>query len=188
MLAALLPPAALGTLLLAAGLFVGYSLPPLRFKARPGFDGLSNVAYALPLALPALVLQQPGPGPAVPGLALAALMAYSVGKHAFDAVQDIPADRAAGTRTVATWLGPRGAADYALGWFALAGALLWPLSALTALALWLTCGGMALALRRTPTPARAAQLYPLSIASPWLVGTVAGVGLVYRLVRGPLAV
>lgn len=174
-----LPPTATATLLLSAGLFTAYSLPPLRLKARPYLDGLSNVAYALPLALPALVL-----GSAVPWGPLLALMAYSVGKHAFDAAQDIPADQQAGTRTVATTLGTRGTAAYALAWFGLAGALLWPFSRLSALALWLTCGGMALALWRTPTPERAARLYPLSIVTPWIVGTVAGVQLVYLLARG----
>ena len=59
----LLPPAALGVLLLSAGLFAAYSLPPLRLKARPFLDGLSNVAYALPLALPALALGAPCLGP-----------------------------------------------------------------------------------------------------------------------------
>lgn len=178
-LALLLPPAASGLLLLTAALFVGYSVPPLRLKGRPFLDGLSNVAYALPLALPALAL-----GTDVPWLPLAALMTYSVGKHAFDAAQDIPADRLAGTRTVATTLGVRGTAAYALGWFLLAGALLWPLSRLTAAALWLVCGGMALALLRQPTSERAARLYPLSIVTPWIVGTVAGVPLVYLLARG----
>lgn len=178
-LAALLPPGALLALLLSAGLFAAYSVPPVRLKARPFLDGLSNVAYALPLALPALALNDP-----VPALPLAALMAYAVGKHAFDAAQDVPADRAAGVRTVATTLGVPGTALYALAWFALAGALLWPVSRLTALALWGVCGGLALALRRDPTPERAARLYPLSILSPWVVGTVAGVPLVYLLARG----
>jgi 4-hydroxybenzoate polyprenyltransferase len=179
LLAALLPPAATGVLLLSAGLFAAYSLPPLRLKGRPFLDGLSNVAYALPLALPALAL-----GERVPWAPLLALMSYSVGKHAFDAAQDIPADRLAGTRTVATALGTRGTALYALGWFALAGALLWPVSRLSALALWGVCGGMALALARRPSPEQAARLYPLSIVTPWIVGTVAGVGLVYLLARG----
>ncbi|MDB5046820.1 MAG: ubiA [Deinococcus sp.] len=174
----MLPPAASLVLALSAGLFVAYSVPPLRFKGRPVLDGLSNVAYALPLILPALVLGAP-----VPLLPLLALMAYSVGKHAFDAVQDISADRDGGTHTVATTLGAGGTARYALGWFLLAGALLWPESRLTALTLWGVCGGMALALVRTPTPERAARLYPLSIVSPWLVGTVAGVQLVYLLAR-----
>ncbi|WP_291429730.1 UbiA family prenyltransferase [Deinococcus sp.] len=178
-LALLLPPAATAVLLVSAALFVAYSLPPLRLKGRPFLDGLSNVAYALPLALPALTLGSP-----VPWWPLLALMSYSVGKHAFDAAQDIPADRAAGTRTVATTLGTRGSAAYALAWFVLAAALLLPVSRLTALALLLTCGGMALGLLRRPTPAQAARLYPLSIVTPWIVGAVAGVQLVYLLARG----
>lgn len=178
-LSMLLPPLATATLLLSATLFAAYSLPPLRLKGRPGLDGLSNVAYALPLVLPSLVLGAP-----LPWLPLLALMAYSVGKHAFDAAQDIPADRQAGTATVATRLGVGGTALYALAWFALAGGLLWPVSRLSALALWLVCGGMALALLARPTPERAARLYPLSIVTPWIVGAVSGVQLVYLLVRG----
>ncbi|MFK7604176.1 UbiA family prenyltransferase [Deinococcus sp. SM5_A1] len=183
-LAVLLPPAASLLLAVSAVLFVAYSLPPLRLKGRPFLDGLSNVAYALPLALPALALPALALRGAVPWWPLLALMAYAVGKHAFDAAQDIPADREAGTRTVATVLGVRGTAAYALAWFAVAGALLLPVSLLTAAALWLTCGGMAVALLRDPTPVRAARLYPLSIVTPWIVGAVAGVGLVYLLARG----
>jgi 4-hydroxybenzoate polyprenyltransferase len=178
-LSVLLPPAATLLLLASALLFAAYSLPPLRLKARPFLDGLSNVAYALPLALPALALGSP-----VPWWPLLALMSYSVGKHAFDAAQDIPADRAAGTRTVATTLGARGTAAYALTWFVLASALLLPASKLTALALLLTCGGMALRLLLRPTPEQAARLYPLSIVTPWIVGAVAGVQLVALLARG----
>lgn len=178
-LAFVLPPAALGVLLLSAALFAGYSLPPLRFKARPLFDGLSNVAYALPLALPALLLARP-----LPWLALLALCAYSVGKHAFDAAQDSESDRVAGLGTTAVRLGVRGTALYALGWFVLASALLWPLSRLSAAALLLVCGGMAVSLWRSPTAWQAARLYPLSIVTPWIVGGVSGVQLVYLLVRG----
>jgi 4-hydroxybenzoate polyprenyltransferase len=178
-LALLLPAAAAALLGLGTALFVAYSVPPLRLKGRPYLDGLSNVAYALPLALPTLALGGP-----LPWLPLAALMAYAVGKHAFDAAQDVPADRAAGTRTVATTLGVRGTARYALTWFLLAGALLWPVSRLTAAALWLVCGGMALALLLRPTLPQAARLYPLSVVTPWLVGTVAGMPLVYLLARG----
>ncbi|WP_135228159.1 UbiA family prenyltransferase [Deinococcus fonticola] len=180
LLAFLLPAGAFALLLLCALLFMAYSVPPLRLKAQPFLDGLSNVAYALPLALPALVF-----GDALPWWPLCALMSYAVGKHAFDAAQDIPADRAAGTRTVATTLGVRGTAGYALAWFGLAGACLWPVSRVTALALWLTCGGMALRLWLNSTPQQAARLYPLSIVTPWLVGTVAGVQLVALLVRKP---
>ena len=178
-LAFLLPPAALLALLLSAALFAGYSLPPLRFKARPLLDGLSNVAYALPLALPALLLERP-----VPVLALLALCAYSVGKHAFDAAQDVDTDRAAGLNTTAVWLGVRGTALYALGWFVLAASLLCPLSRLSAVALLLVCGGMALRLWTRPNVSEAARLYPLSILTPWIVGALSGVQLVYLLVRG----
>ncbi|WP_308425767.1 UbiA family prenyltransferase [Deinococcus ruber] len=178
-LAWLLPPAALGVLLLSALLFAGYSVPPLRFKARFLLDGLSNVAYALPLLLPALLLNR-----ALPLTALLALGAYSVGKHAFDAAQDIPSDQAAGLTTTATRLGVRGAAVYALGWFALAAALLWVLSPLSAGLLLVVCGGMALRLCLKPQAQTAARLYPLSILSPWIVGGVSGVQLVYLLVRG----
>ena len=177
-LGVLLSPAAYGVLLLSAGLFAGYSLRPLRFKARPFLDGFSNVAYALPLLLPALAF-----GGQLPWLAYGALAAYSVGKHAFDAVQDISADESTGTRTVATTLGASGTARYALAWFTLAGALLWPLSPLSSLALWLICGGMAGALLSNPTSAAAARLYPLSIVSPWVIGAISGVQLVYVLAR-----
>ena len=182
----LLSPAAFGVLLLSAGLFAGYSLRPLRFKARPFLDGLSNVAYALPLLIPALAFGgQLGNqlDNQLPWLAFGALTAYSVGKHAFDAVQDIPADEGAGTQTVATTLGAGGTARYALAWFALAGALLWPLSIISSAALWLTCGGMAWALLRNPTSDYAARLYWLSIISPWIVGAVSGVQLVYVLAK-----
>ncbi|WP_425147035.1 UbiA family prenyltransferase [Deinococcus sp.] len=178
-LALLLPPTALGVLLLSALLFAGYSSPPLRFKGRVLLDGLSNVAYALPLLLPALLLGRP-----LPWLALMALAAYSVGKHAFDAAQDIGPDRAAGLTTTATRLGERGAALYALGWFVLSSALLWPLSALSALLMLLVCGGMALRVLLYPQAQMAARLYPLSILSPWLVGGVSGVQLVYHLASG----
>ncbi|WP_407539388.1 UbiA family prenyltransferase [Deinococcus radiomollis] len=179
LLAWLLTPASLALLLLSAALFAGYSLPPLRFKARPLLDGLSNVAYALPLALPALLLGRP-----VSVWALLALCAYSVGKHAFDAAQDSGSDRAAGLNTTAVWLGVRGVALYSLCWFVLAGALLWPLSRLSSGVLLMVCGGMALRLWRKPDVDTAARLYPLSIVTPWIVGGVSGVQLVYLLVRG----
>jgi 4-hydroxybenzoate polyprenyltransferase len=99
-------------------------------------------------------------------------------------VQDRDTDRASGLQTSAVWLGLRGTALYALGWFALSGALLWPLSRLSACVLLLVCGGMAVRLWLRPAVQEAARLYPLSILSPWIVGGVSGVQLVYLLVRG----
>ncbi|ADV68110.1 UbiA family prenyltransferase [Deinococcus maricopensis] len=178
-LALLLPSAALGVLLLAGALFAAYSVPPARLKARPFLDGLSNVAYALPLAVPALAL-----GHTPNANALGALMAYSVGKHAFDAIQDLDVARLAGVRTVATRLGVRGAVQYAGAWFVLAGALLLPLSVVSAAAVWLVAGGLALRLLQTPDVPTARRLYPASIISPWLIGAASGVQLVYHLARG----
>lgn len=180
----MLPWPALSVLALSVLLFVGYSVPPVRFKARPFLDGLSNVAYALPVLLPVLALGGPNADYDAPWRVCGVLALYSVGKHAFDAAQDITPDLEAGTATVATTLGLRGAAGYALACFALAGLSLWPLSRLAACALWLVCGGMALGLLLRPTQVQAARLYPLSVLSPWLVGSVGGVQLVYLLVRG----
>lgn len=174
-----LPPAAAGVLLLAAGLFVAYSLPPLRFKGRPVLDSLSNVAYALPLVVPALLA-----GAAAPILALGVLSLYSVGKHAFDAAQDADTDQRAGTRTVATRLGVRGAALFALACFVGAALVGWPLARVGSAALLLVMGGLCVTLLRRPTPLRAARLYPLSILSPWLIGPAYGVPLVALLARG----
>ena len=136
LLAALLPPAAFGVLLLSAGLFAGYSLRPLRFKGRPFIDGLSNVAYALPLLIPALLL-----GAAPPLLACAALCAYAVGKHAFDAAQIFRPTRGRSTHTVATRLGRWAPPAYALALVRVSGALLWPLSPRAARRCGWCCGG-----------------------------------------------
>lgn len=173
------PPGANLVLLASATLFALYSLPPVRFKTRPPLDSISNVAYAFPVVVPALLLGVPAPG-----VALLALMAWSVGKHAFDAAQDVSADRHAGVRTVATSLGVRGAALWALGWFGVAGAALWTLSPLSALSVWIVSGGLAARLLTRPDEAHARALYPASLLSPWIVGTVGGVQLVYVLARG----
>jgi 4-hydroxybenzoate polyprenyltransferase len=166
-------------MLLYTVVFVAYSMPPVRFKTRPFLDSLSNVAYALPLAfVPALFGETPNL------LALLGLMAWSVGKHAFDAVQDIESDARAGVSTLALKLGARGTALWCLGWFALSSALFWTLHPLVSLAVLGVSGGLTLNLALNPRSSRAARLYPLSILSPWPIGMVAGVLLVAHLVRG----
>ena len=97
------PAGAILWMLVYAGVFVGYSAPPLRFKARPFLDSLSNAAYAFPLVFTPLVL---GASPVWP--AALGLMAWSAAKHTFDAVQDIDEDREVGIVTTAVRLGPRG--------------------------------------------------------------------------------
>ncbi len=88
---------------LYALLFLGYSVPPARFKARPYLDSLSNAAYAFPLVFVPLAL---GGNPVWP--AAVGLMAWSAAKHTFDAVQDVDEDRRVGIETTAVRLGPAG--------------------------------------------------------------------------------
>ncbi|WP_371830582.1 UbiA family prenyltransferase [Curtobacterium poinsettiae] len=107
-----LPPLANAVILLYAGVFVFYSAPPLRFKARPFLDSLSNAAYALPLVIVPAALSVTPVWPAALGL-----MAWSVAKHAFDAVQDIEEDRRGGITTTAVRLGARGTAWWSGSWW-----------------------------------------------------------------------
>lgn len=81
-----------------------YSLPPIRFKARPGFDALSNVLYALP-GLGAYALAT-GSWPSI-AVCIAA-GAWSAAMHWMSAIPDIEADTTAGLSTSATALGARG--------------------------------------------------------------------------------
>ncbi|MDP8953168.1 MAG: UbiA family prenyltransferase, partial [Actinomycetota bacterium] len=90
-------------ILVYAALFVGYSAPPVRFKARPYLDSLSNAAYAFPLVFMPLALEEQVVWPAALGL-----MAWSAAKHTFDAVQDVNEDRKVGIPTTAVRLGVSG--------------------------------------------------------------------------------
>lgn len=93
------------TLALVVALVVAYSAPVLRFKERPVLDSLTSsmhfvgpLAYALVLADADLVSRSVWP-------VLVAFVAWGMGSHAFGAVQDVRADRAAGIGSVATVLG-----------------------------------------------------------------------------------
>src|SRR5215204_6149514 len=110
-----LPPSAVAWMLLYALLFVGYSVPPARFKARPYLDSLSNAAYAFPLVFVPLGL---GEGPVWP--AAIGLMAWSAAKHTFDAVQDVDEDRKVGITTTAVRLSPGGVVLWSGAFWALA--------------------------------------------------------------------
>ena len=99
-----------------------YSAPPLRLKARPGWDSLANAAYVLPLVLGCAYLGVEDP----PWLEIAAFAAWAVGSHALTSVQDVDVDRAAGLRTIATELGARRCAAIALAADLLAAALIAP--------------------------------------------------------------
>ena len=153
--------------------FTFYSAPPLRFKARKYLDAFSNTDYAFPLAFVPLAL-----GHEPVWLAVIGLMAWSIAKHAYDAIQDIPQDSDTGIITTAVHLGPTKTAIWSSFWwgtstvfFALVNI---PLAiANAALAFLLVFG-----IFKDPTPKKAHDLYKYSIAFPYVAGTVAGVQLV----------
>lgn len=164
---------------LYALLFVGYSVPPARFKTRPYLDSLSNAAYAFPLVFVPLALGDAPVWPAAVGL-----MAWSAAKHTFDAVQDIHEDRASGIRTTAVALDPRGVVLWSGALWALSTLLFALVSLPVALVNAAIAGSLLYALGREPEPATGHRLYPLSIAFPYVAGTVAGVQLVAALSLG----
>jgi len=90
-------------------LSIGYSVPPLRFKARPFFDSVSNVLYAMPGFIAASIW---APTSAIPVTAIAASWFWCMAMHTFSAIPDVTADKKAGLATTATWFGVRGALIY----------------------------------------------------------------------------
>ena len=174
-----LPAGATLWMALYALVFVGYSAPPARFKARPYLDSLSNAAYAFPLVFVPLALGEAPLWPAAVGL-----MAWSAAKHTFDAVQDVEEDRAAGIRTTAVRLGPSGVVFWSGSLWALSTVLFALVNVPVALVNAAIAGYLILALHRNPVPRTGHRLYRLSIAFPYVAGTVAGVQLVGALSLG----
>lgn len=81
-----------------------YSAPPLRAKGVPVLDG---ALYLAPVALGAAgYAAASGAWPPLPALAVA--WGFSFAMHLYSAAIDVEADRAAGIRTVAVWLGAPG--------------------------------------------------------------------------------
>jgi len=116
---------------LAASLFfvVFYSAPPLRLKERPFADSVTSSIHFFSPAVYALVLA----GAAWTwqlAAVLAAFALWGVASHAFGAVQDVVADRAAGISSIATARGARGTVRFALVCYAGAGLVMlataWP--------------------------------------------------------------
>jgi 4-hydroxybenzoate polyprenyltransferase len=173
------PPSALLWLLLYALLFLGYSVPPVRFKARPYLDSLSNAAYAFPLVFTPLALQAVVVWPAAVGL-----MAWSAAKHTFDAVQDVDEDRKVGIETTAVRLGPGGVVFWSGALWLAATACFALVNVPVALVNAAIAGSLLYLLARDPTPHTGHWLYKYSIAFPYVAGTVAGVQLVAALSLG----
>lgn len=174
-----LSPSAVVWMLLYALLFVGYSVPPARFKARPYLDSLSNAAYAFPLVFVPLAL-----GESPVWAAALGLMAWSAAKHTFDAVQDVDEDRKVGITTTAVRLGPRGVVLWSGVLWALATLCFALVNVPVALVNAAIAGMLLYVLSKSPTPETGHRLYKYSIVFPYLAGTVAGVQLVAALSLG----
>jgi 4-hydroxybenzoate polyprenyltransferase len=174
-----IPLLAVFWMILYALLFAGYSVPPARFKARPYLDSLSNAAYAFPLVFTPLALSASPVWPAATGL-----MAWSVAKHTFDAVQDVDEDRRVGIETTAVRLGPEGVVLWSGAFWALATVCFALVNVPVALVNAAIAGSLVYLLHRDPTPQKGHRLYKYSIIFPYVAGTVAGVQLVGALSLG----
>ncbi|KFF59574.1 prenyltransferase [Cryobacterium sp. MLB-32] len=174
-----LPAPALAWIAAYILIFIFYSAPPLRFKARRYLDSLSNAAYAFPLVFVPLAFGEEPVWAAAIGL-----MTWSVAKHTFDAVQDIDEDRDAGIVTTAVHLGARGAAVWSGAWWVLSTACFALVSLPVAAVNAAIAGWLVVSLYRAPRPATGRRLYRYSIAFPYVAGSVAGAQLVVSLVLG----
>jgi 4-hydroxybenzoate polyprenyltransferase len=174
-----LPPAALAWIAAYALVFVFYSAPPLRFKARPYLDSISNAAYAFPLVLVPYAL-----GDSPVWAAALGLMAWSAAKHTYDAVQDIDEDRGVGITTTAVRLGVRGVVAWSGAWWAVSTVCFALVNIPVAVVNALIAGWLLWGLYRDPRPETGHRLYRYSIAFPYVAGTVAGVQLVVALTLG----
>jgi 4-hydroxybenzoate polyprenyltransferase len=111
-------------LVLAVSVFaiVAYSAPGLRFKERPVLDSVTSSTHFVSPAVYAAALAGRGPD-ARTVLLLAAFFGWGMASHAFGAVQDVPADRAAGIGSVATVFGAAATVRLAALLYAVAGIL-----------------------------------------------------------------
>ena len=174
-----LPFAAFAWMVAYSLFFFFYSTPPLRFKARKYLDALSNTDYAFPLAFVPLALGYEPNWWLVIGL-----MAWSVAKHAYDAIQDIPQDSDVGIITTAVHLGPRRTAIWSGIWWGISTVLFAvvniPVAVANAVMAFLLVRGVL----KNPTPKGAHDLYKYSIAFPYVAGAVGGVQLVAAMTLG----
>ena len=159
--------------------FWQYSATPLRFKGRPIWDSVSNADYAFPLVFVPYAL-----GAEPVWAAAIGLMAWSMAKHVYDAIQDIDEDGDAGIQTTAVAFGTKGALVWSGVWWTVSTVLFALVNIPVAVVNALIAGWLVIALWRTPTTPKARDLYRFSVAFPYLAGAVAGVQLVSGIVLG----
>lgn len=121
----------LSWLVLAVSIFavIAYSAPGLRFKEQPFLDSATSSTHFTSPAVYGLVLAGAVFTPGLWAL-LGAFFLWGAASQAFGAVQDIPADRAAGLGSIATVLGGRASVRLAAAAYAGGGLLMlgtaWP--------------------------------------------------------------
>ena len=117
---------------------IAYSAKGVRFKEKPVLDSLTSSTHFVSPAVYGLVLAGADFTPQLVAL-LGAFFLWGAASHAFGAVQDVLADRAAGIRSIATKFGARATVRIAVVAYLLAGGLLlltsWPGPLATVLAL-----------------------------------------------------
>ncbi len=99
-------------------LIITYNVPPLRYKARPGFDLLLAFNYPL-LGITSYTMvagQMPG------WFVLVPIVLLSISFHVYSAIHDMPHDKTGGVITTALWLGSAERALWLCTWCALAAA------------------------------------------------------------------
>jgi 4-hydroxybenzoate polyprenyltransferase len=130
--------AATGVLALALFFVVVYSAKGFRFKEIPFLDSLTSSAHFVMPAVYGLVVAETRWSSLSVGL-LTVFFLWGMASHAFGAVQDVAADRAAGVGSIATVVGAKRTVRFALALYASAGAGLllmpWPLPLIAPVAL-----------------------------------------------------
>ena len=157
--------------------FLFYSAPPARFKGRPFLDSLSNADYAFPLAFVPLAL-----GFTPNWMAVFALMAWSLAKHTYDAIQDIEEDSFVEIKTTAVFLGAKKSLIWVGFWWFVSTVLFAFVNIPLSIANAAYAGWLIWLIQRNDSGENAKRVYKYSVAYPYVVGTVAGVQLVAWIV------
>lgn len=110
-------------LLISMFAVVAYSAKGLRFKERPFLDSLTSSTHFVSPAIYALVLAGAVFTPQLWAV-LGAFFLWGIASHAFGAVQDVVADRAADISSIATVIGARATTRFAVVAYLAGGILL----------------------------------------------------------------
>lgn len=120
---------------------LGYSMPPIRAKARPFIDTLFNSLYVFPALVSYGIVANSWPPLAV----FVAATAWCMAMHAYSAIPDIIADKKAHIGTVATVLGAYGTLIFCGICYIVAGALSYKWLGIFGIGLTLFYGGLLVA-------------------------------------------